>query len=192
MPPRVVLALIVVVLVAAVSAGCGGGGASGEQTVSVGKETITVPGGTHGVYGELAAILDQLPYRPWYTKCVIGEVQKVLRPGEAEELAELPEAEREEKVMQITSSAGPACEARGNRPVIDPDASSKELDLLRAGYVTSMKAVAESNGANPEQTTCIERGFEKLPEKELVEIGNGTKKAREGILLSIFKPCATG
>jgi hypothetical protein len=188
-PPRAVLALIAV-LAAALLAGCGGG--SGDQTVSVGDQTITVPGDTHGVYAELGAILDQLPYNPWYTKCVVGEVEKVLSPEEAEQLAELPEAEREEKALQITSKAGPICEAKDHRPVIDPNASSKELDLLRAGYVTSMKAVAETGGANPEQTTCIERGFEKLPEKELVEIGNGTKKVREGILLSIFKPCATG
>jgi hypothetical protein len=31
---------------------------------------------------------------------------------------------------------------------------------------------------------------ESLPEKQLIEIGNGTKKVREGILLSVFKPCA--
>jgi hypothetical protein len=179
------------VLFAGALAGCGGG--SGDQTVSVGEETVTVPEGTSGVYAELSAILDQLPYQPWYSKCVIGEVEKVLSPEEAEGLAELPEAEREAKAIQITSQAGPACEAKNdNRPVIDPNATAKELDLLRAGYVTSMKAVAESNGANSSQTTCVERGFEQLPEKELIEIGNGTKKVREGILLSIFKPCATG
>jgi hypothetical protein len=75
--------------------------------------------------------------------------------------------------------------------MIDPNASSKELDLLRAGYVTSMKAVAESNGASPTQTACIERGFEKLPQQELIAIGNGSKTVREGILLSVFKPCAS-
>jgi hypothetical protein len=186
--PRAVLALLAV-LAAAALAGCGGG--SDDQTVSVGEETITVPGDTHGVYAELSAILDQLPYRPWYTKCVIGEVEKVLDPKEAEALAELPEAEREAQAMQITSQAGPACEAKHGGPVIDPNASAEELDLLRAGYVTSMKAVAESHGASPSQITCVETGFQQLPEKELIEIGNGTKKVREGILLSIFKPCAS-
>jgi hypothetical protein len=189
MSPRAVLALIAV-LAAAALAGCGGG--SGDQTVSVGKETITVPGDTHGVYAELNAILDQLPYQSWYTKCVVGQVETVLSPEEAEELAELPEAEREEKALQITSKAGPICEAKHHRPVIDPNASSKELDLLRAGYITSMKSVAEAGGANAAQTACIERGFEKLPEQELIGIGNGSKKVREGILLSVFKPCATG
>jgi len=190
MSPRVLLALTAV-LCAGALVGCGGG--SGDQTVSVGKETITVPGDTHGVYAELTAILDQLPYRPWYAKCVVGEVEKALSPKEAEELAELPEAEREAKATEITSQAGPVCEAKQpQRPVIDASASAKELDLLRAGYVTSMKAVAESNGANPSQTACIESGFQKLPEKELIAIGNGTKKVREGILLSIFKPCASG
>jgi hypothetical protein len=186
-PLRVALALLAV-LAAVVVAGCGGG--SGDQTVSVGDETITVSGDTHGVYAELTAILDQLPYQPWYAKCVVGQVEKVLSPEEAEELAELPEAEREEKAMQITSAAGPRCEARHHLPVIDPHASRKELELLRAGYVTSMKSVAESNGATPTQTACIEQGFEELPEKELIAIGNGSKSVREGILLSVFKPCS--
>ena len=188
MPPRAALALIAA-LAAALLAGCGG---SGDQTATVGHETITVPSDAHGVYAELEAILDQLPYQSWYTKCVVGEVEGALSPKEAEELAELPEAEREEKALQITSKAGPVCEAKHDRPVIDPNASSKELDLLRAGYITSMKAVAETGGANPEQAACIERGFENLSEKELIAVGNGTKKVREGILLSIFKPCATG
>jgi hypothetical protein len=184
---RVALAVLAA-LAAVTAAGCGGG--SGDQTVSVGDETITVPSDTHGVYAELTAILDQLPYRPWYARCVVGQVEKVLSPEEAEELADLPEAEREDEAMQITSAAGPRCEARHDLPVIDPRASRKELELLRAGYVTSMKSVAESNGATPSQTACVEQGFEDLPEKQLIAIGNGSKTVREGILLSVFKPCS--
>jgi hypothetical protein len=187
-PLRAALALIAV-LAAVLVAGCGG--SSGDQTATFGDQTVTVPGDAHGVYAELEAILGQLPYEPWYTKCVVSQVEGALSPDEAEALAELPEAEREEKATQITSQAGPVCEAKHPRlQVINPNATSKELDLLRAGYVTSMKSVAESNGANPDQTACIEKGFEQLPQKELVEIGNGSKTAREGILLSVFKPCS--
>jgi hypothetical protein len=187
-PLRAALALIVVLAAVAV-AGCGG--SSGDQTTTFGNQTVTVPSDAHGVYAELEAILDQLPYEPWYTKCIVRQVEKVLGPAEAEALSELPEAEREEKATQITSQAGPTCEGlHPNLSVVDSTATSKELDLLRAGYVTSMKAVAESNGANPDQTACIEKGFEQLPEKELIEIGNGSKTAREGILLSVFKPCS--
>ncbi|HVX32847.1 MAG TPA: hypothetical protein VHA80_06865 [Solirubrobacterales bacterium] len=188
MRPHFALALLIAVLAAAAPAGCGGG--SGDQTVSVGKETITVPSDTHGVYAELAAILDQLPYRPWYAKCVVAQVEKVLSPAEAEELAKLPEAEREAKAMKITAEAGPRCEAESDRPVVDPHASTKELDLLRAGYVTSMTALAEAGGADADQLACIENNVENLPEKNLIGIGNGSKTVREGILLSIFKPCA--
>jgi hypothetical protein len=185
---RAALALTVV-LASVLLAGCGG---SDDQVASVGDQTITVPSDAHGVYAELEAILDQLPYKPWYAKCVVAEVEKVLSPDEAEKLAELPESQREEKAMRITSKAGPVCEAKHHRPVIDPNASAKELDLLRAGYITSMTAVAKTGGADPEQAACIERGFENLTDKDLIAVGNGTKKVREGILLSIFKPCATG
>lgn len=188
-PSRATLALIALLAAAALAvAGCGVG--SSDQTVSLGDQTVTVPGDAHGVYAELQAILDQLPYQGWYTRCVVKQVEKVLSPSEAEALSELPEAERERQALAITSKAGPACEARHHRPVVDPDASAKELDLLRAGYVSSMAAVAESHGASSTQTACIEEGFSELPPKLLIGIGNGSKKAREGILLSVFKPCS--
>jgi hypothetical protein len=151
---------------------------------------VTVPGDVHGVYAELETILDQLPYQHWYTQCVVGEVEKVLSPAEAEELSELPEAERERKAIQITAKAGPDCEKRSNRPPIDPNASAKELDLLRAGYLTSMASLAEANHLTAAQSACVEESVEALPDKSLIEIGNGTEKVREGILLSVFKPCA--
>jgi hypothetical protein len=189
-PPRVALALIAV-LVAALVAGCGGG-SDDERTVGTGGEAFTVPNDTHGVYSELEAILDQLPYEAWYTKCVVAQVKKTLTPAEAEALAELPEAEREEKAVQVTSQAGPACEAEHHLPVVDPHASSRELDLLRAGYVSWMTALAEQNGATDDQIACVENGFEELPEKELIAVINGAKSVREGILLSVFKPCSAG
>lgn len=181
---------ILLLLAAALVAGCGGG--SEDQVATVGDETITVPGDTDGVYGELEAILDQLPYEAWYAKCVVAQVKKKLSPDEAEALAELPEAERDEKAMQVTSQAGPVCKARHHLPVVDPNASPKKLDLLRAGYVSSMKAVAESKGATADQAACVERGFGELSDEDLIAVINGAKTVREGILLSVFKPCATG
>jgi hypothetical protein len=188
-PLRARLSLISVLTAVAV-AGCGGS-SDDPTTATPGDQTFTVPSDVHGVYAETEAILDQLPYEAWYTKCVVEQVKKVLGPEQAEALAELPEAERDEKATAIASQAGPACEAQHHLPIVDPNASSKELDLLRAGYVTSMKAVAESNGASADQATCVEQGFEELPEKELIAIGNGSKTVREGILLSVFKPCST-
>ena len=186
-PVRATLLVIVVALVAALAAGCGG---SSDQTASMGNETFTVPSDTHGVYAELQVILDQLPYQSWYTTCVVDQVKKVLSPAEAEALAELPEAERDKKAFQVISSAGPTCEREHQRPVVDPNASTQELDLLRAGYVTSMTAVAESNGAAPSQTACVKKGFEELPDPKVIGIANAPNKVREGILLSVFKPCA--
>jgi hypothetical protein len=176
--------VLIAVLATAVLAGCGGG--SDES----GSGDFTVPSDTHGVYGELEAILDQLPYQGWYTRCVIGQVKKVLSPAEAEALSELPESEREQKAMEATSKAGPTCEQLHHRPVIDPNASDEELELLRAGYVASMSAVAEAHGLDADQTACVEKGFEELPPKQLIDIGNGSATLREGILLSVFKPCS--
>jgi hypothetical protein len=176
--------LVLVLLAAVVLAGCG---SSGDQTASGG---FTVPSDVHGLSGELEAVLDQLPYQHWYTRCVIGEVEKDLTPAEAEALSELPESEREQKVTMITAEAGPNCEKRTSRQPIDPNASSKELELLRAGYMTSTTALAEANKLTSGQTSCVEERTEALSDKALIAIGNGTEKVREGILLSVFKPCA--
>jgi hypothetical protein len=184
---RASLSLIAIVLAAFVVAGCGGG--SGDATATLGDETLTMPSDVDGFYPELEAILDQLPYESWYAKCVVAEVKKSIDPEEAEKLAELPEEEREGLSNQAISKAGPICEAAHHLPVVDPNASSKELGLLRAGYVSSMKAVAESKGATPDQASCVEEGFEELDDKELVAVVNGAKTVREGILLSVFKPC---
>jgi hypothetical protein len=186
-PARATLALIAV-LAAALLAGCGD---SSDQAAGTDGQAITVPSGTHGVYAELQAILDQLPYQSWYTRCVVDQVKRKLTPAEAEALGELPEAERDDKAFQVIATAGPTCERRHRRTVVDPNATSEELDLLRAGYVTSQTAVAESHGATRSQAACVRRGFEHLPDKAVIGIANAPDKVREGILLSVFKPCAS-
>jgi hypothetical protein len=180
---RSTLALILAFAAVAV-AGCGG---SSDETVSVGGHAITVPSDVHGVYGELEALLDQFPYQRWYTKCVVARVKKDVTPAEAESLSG---SQGESKAIQAIAQAGPACERSTGRPPIDPNASSSELDLLRAEYVPSMTALAESHGLDPAQVECVEGGFENLPDEKVITMGNGSEKLREGILLSVFKPCA--
>jgi hypothetical protein len=183
-----ILSLLSAALVAAVLvAGCGG---SSDQTLSVGSgETITVSGDVHGFYGELEAILDQFPYQHWYVACVVREAEKILGPKEAEELAGLPEAERQEKTQQTVNKAQPGCEKTA-RPTVDPNASSKEIALLRTSTLPGIVGLAESNGMSSTQVECVEAFFAKLPDKKIIELRNGTDKVREGILVSVFRPCA--
>lgn len=169
-------------------AGCG---SSGDQTLSVGNgQAITVPSDVHGFYGELEAILDQFPYQHWYADCVVLQSKKLLSPAAAEALSGLSESERERKVAEVTGKAGPACEKVTGRAVIDPNASSKELDLLRAGTIPAMTELAEAKHLTPVQVACVQNAFETMPDKQLIELRNGTEERREGILLSVFKPCA--
>lgn len=181
-PLRLTL-LVLVALGAVVLAGCGSGG----QTASGG---FTVPDNVHGLDGEIKAILDQLPYQHWYTHCVVGEVERVLSPAQAEALSELSESEREQKLTAITGKAGPNCEKKTGRPPVDPNGSSKEFELLRAGYMTSFIGLAETNELTSAQTACVENRTEGLPDKVLIAFGNGNEKVRERILLFVFKPCA--
>ena len=186
-PVRIVLSVCAALALVALVAGCGG---SGEQTLSVGEgETITVPSDVSGFYGELEAILDQFPYQHWYVSCVVREAKKILGPKGAEELEELPEGEREEKAQEAAAKAEPACE-KTDRPTIDPNASSKEIQLLRVSSIPGITEFAESNGMSATQVACVQSFFKKLPDKKIIELRNGTDKAREGILVSVFRPCA--
>ncbi len=183
---RAVPALLVV-LAALLLAACGG---SSEETVKVGDATITVPGDVHGFYGEFAVMLDQFPYQRWYTRCVTARVKKLLSPAEAEALSELSESAREKKAMRVIGKAGQACEAAHDRPTVDPNASNKELDLLRADYVPSIVSFAEAHGLTSAQVACVEKRAAGLPDKQVVAMANGSHESRESILLSVFKPCA--
>jgi hypothetical protein len=186
-PARIVLLVGAALAAAALVAGCGG---SSQQTLSVGEgETITVPTDVSGFYGELEAILDQFPYQHWYVGCVVREAKKILGPKGAEELEELPEEEREEKAQEAAGKAEPACE-KSDRPTIDPNASSKEIELLRVSSVPGITEFAESNGMSSTQVACVQSFFKKLPDRKIIELRNGTDKAREGILVSVFRPCA--
>jgi hypothetical protein len=183
-----ILSLLSAVLIAAVVvAGCGG---SGDQTLSVGSsETITVSGDVHGFYGELEAILDQFPYQHWYVACVVREAKKILGPKEAEELEEVPEAERQKKAQKAAAEAEPACE-KTDRATIDPNASGAEIELLRVSSLPGITEFAETNGMSSTQVECVESFFAKLPDEKIIELRNGTDKVREGILVSVFRPCA--
>ena len=184
---RILSLLATVVAVAALLAGCGG---SSDQTLSVGNgQTITVAGDVHGLYGELEAILAQFPYQHWYVACLVREAQQILGPNGAEELEELPQSERQEKFQQTVTKAQPGCE-KTDRPTIDPNASGKEISLLRAGTIPAITNLAETNGMSPTQVACVENFFAKLPDRKIIELHNGTDEAREGILVSVFRPCA--
>ncbi|HXF31099.1 MAG TPA: hypothetical protein VN522_06225 [Solirubrobacterales bacterium] len=187
-PLRIVLLVSAALAALGLVAGCGG--SSSEQTLSVGDgHTITVSGDVHGFYGELEAILDQFPYQHWYVACVVREAKQILGPKEAAELEELPEAEREAKAQKAAAEAEPACE-KTDRPTIDPNASHEEIELLRVSTVPGITEFAETNGMSPTQVACVQSLFKKLSDEKVIELRNGTDKVREGILVSVFNPCA--
>jgi hypothetical protein len=184
---RAALLVIAALATGLLLAACGG--SSGGQTESVGGGTITVPADVHGVFPELETLLAQFPYQRWYTDCIVARVKKELSPEEVEALEERPESSLADKAKRIIAAAGPACEESSNRPVIDPNASAKELALYRAGYVERIRKVAETHGFEGAQVECVEQTVEELPGSEVVGLGNGTHQVREGILLSVLAHC---
>jgi hypothetical protein len=164
-------------------------GSSGDQTKSVGGGTITVPADVHGVYSELETLLAQFPYQRWYTDCVVTRVKKELTPKEAEVLDQNPESRGVGKAEQIIAAAGAACKKSSKRPLVDPNASEKELALFRAGFIEPYKSAAEKQGFEGAGLECIEETVEELPRGKVIGLGNGTSAVREGILLSVLAQC---
>lgn len=179
---RRTLLVILALATAVVVAGCGSSGGGSDQ--------VTVPSDVHDVYGEVEAILGQMPYQDWYRECVVRRVKKEVSPAEGKSLTELPESKRGIKAKRAIAAAGPACEKSTGRPAINPDASEKEFTLYRASLVTQVKELAESEGLSSSQITCVGEGIEELPQTRLVALGNGSSKVREAILVSVIKSCA--
>ncbi len=184
---RATLLVIAALATGLLLAACGSSG--GSKTESVGGGTITVPGDVHGVYSELETLLAQFPYQHWYTDCVVARVKKELSPKEAEELDQDPESSGVGKAEQIIAAAGAACKKSSKRPLIDPNASEKELALFRAGFVEPYRSEAEKHGFEGAQLECVEQTVEELPSGKIVGLGNGTDAVREGILLSVLAQC---
>jgi hypothetical protein len=183
---RATLLVIAALATGLLLAACGG--SSGSKTESVGGATVTVPADVHGVYPELEALLAQFPYQGWYTKCVITRVKNELSPSEVEALEKKPESTGAGKAEEIIAAAGATCK-ESKRPLIDPNASEKELALFRAGFVEPLKQEAEKHGFEGAQIECVERTVEELPVGKVVGLGNGTDAVRKGILLSVLAQC---
>jgi hypothetical protein len=178
----VILALATGLLVAA----CG---SSGDETKSVGGAVVTVPTDVHGIYPELETLLAQFPYQRWYTDCVLARAKKELSPKEAEALNQSPESSGVGKAEQIIAAAGVACRKSSKRPLVDPNASERELALFRAGFVEPYRSQGEEHGFEGAQLECIEETVEELPRGKVIGLGNGTSAVREGILLSVLAQC---
>jgi len=164
-------------------------GSSGDQTKSVEGGTITVPADIHGVFPELETLLAQFPYQRWYTDCVIARAKQEVSPKEAEVLEEQPESKDAAKAEQVIAGVVSSCKKASKRPLVDPNASEKELALFRAGFVEPYRSEAEKHGFEGAQLECVEQTVEELPGGKVVGLGNGTDAVREGILLSVLAQC---
>ncbi len=160
-------------------------GSSNNQSVSVGRATVTVPADVHGVIPELEALLAQFPYQRWYSDCIVATVKKELTPAEAA-AADSNGAPNAEKIV---AAAGPTCKKSSNRPIVNPNASEKELDILRAGFVEQIRPEAEKKGFEGAKLECVEQTAEDLPPGKVLGLANGTHGVREGILLSVLAHC---
>jgi hypothetical protein len=160
-------------------------GSSGSETSSVGQAEITVPSDVHGVIPELEAVLAQFPYQRWYSDCIVATVKKDLTPAEAE----ATEASGAANAEKIIGTAGSTCKESSHRPVVDPNASEKQLDLLRAGFFEQIRPQAEKKGFEGARLECVKQTAEELPSGKVLGLANGTHQVREGILLSVLAQC---
>jgi hypothetical protein len=179
---RATLLVIAALAAGLLLAACGG---SGSDTSDLGQATVTVPSDVKGVIPELEALLAQYPYQRWYTHCIVKTTKRELTPAELE-ATESSGAANAEKII---AAAGPACRKKIHRPVIDPNASEEQLEILRAGFVEQLTSGAEGKGFEGKRLECVRRLAEELPSPEVVALVEGTHRAHEGILVAVLAHC---
>jgi hypothetical protein len=171
------LALLPAVLVLA---SCGGGSSSSETTAADLPEDP---------FGQLRFVLEKFPYAPWYTDCIVEQVEGKLSAAELEELAELPVEQGRKVALRFALGAAPKCEARGRQP-IQTDATHVQVQLLRIGYASTLEALGKRQGLDQKQASCLSRTIARFPDSEVIALGNAGEKEREEILVNVVERCA--
>jgi len=160
-------------------AACGGGSSSSSTSGEA----------TEDPFGQLRFVLGKFPYAPWYTDCIVEQVEGKLSAGELEELAKLPEEQGRKVALRFALGAAPKCEAGGRKP-IRADATHVQVQLLRIGYASTLEALGKRQGLDPKQASCLSRRIAKFPDPKVVALGNASEKQRERILVSVVERCA--
>jgi hypothetical protein len=182
MRPRTLpLALALLGVLAALALGACGGGDSSTDT--------TAGGDSVDLFGRLGTVLDKFPYTDAYRACLLEHAKSQVDESEVAEFAELPDAEREQKTLELAFGVSSKCEKPGQE-AIDPNGTPAQMKLLRAGYVSTLAQLSAKEGFPPAAAECVAAAAAKLSDAELIVIGNGSEKRREAILLGIFKGCA--
>src|SRR5262249_29729116 len=141
------------------------------------------------LFGKLNTLLAKFPYTGAYRECLLEHAKSQVNEAEVEEFAELPDAERQRKTLELAFGVSSKREKPG-QDAIDPNGTPAQMRLLRAGYVSTLTQLAAKEGFPEAATECVAAAAEKLSDAELVTIGNGSEKRREAILLGVFKGCA--
>jgi hypothetical protein len=180
-PRKVPLALALLGVLAALAlTACGGGGSSTDSTSG---------GAPVDLFAKLGTLLRRFPYTDAYRECLLEHAKGQVDESEVEEFAGLPEAERQQKTLELAFGVSSKCEKPGQK-AIDPNGTPAQMKLLRAGYVSTLAQLAAKEGFPEAATECVAEAAGKLSDAELIVIGNGSEKRREAILLGVFKGCA--
>lgn len=171
------LALVPAVLLLA--AACGGGSSSGTSSSE----------GSGDPFAQLRFVLGKFPYAPWYRECIVEQVESKLTADELEELAELPEEQGRKVALRFALGAAPRCEAHGRKPIVS-NPSHVQVQLLRAGYASTLEALGRRQGLDARQASCLSRTIARFPDEKVLALGNASEKEREQILVGVVEGCA--
>jgi hypothetical protein len=173
------LSLLALVPVVLLLAACGGGSSSGSSSGE----------GSEDPFAQLRFVLGKFPYAPWYSDCIVEQVESKLSAGELEELAELPAEQGRKVALRFALGAAPKCEAQGRKP-ITPSPSHVQVQLLRVGYASTLEALGRRQGLDAQQATCLSQTIAQFPDPRVIALGNASEKERERILVEVVEGCA--
>ncbi|MBS1880357.1 MAG: hypothetical protein JST31_12655 [Actinobacteria bacterium] len=176
---RTPLSLLALAPVVLLLAACGSGSSTSSSTEAKHEDP----------FAQLRFVLGKFPYEPWYSDCIVKQVEGKLNAAELEELAELPVEQGRKVALRFALGAAPKCVANGRNP-ISPDPSHVQIQLLRVGYASTLEELGKRQGLSATQTTCLSRTVARFPDAKIVALGNASEKERERILVEVVEGCA--
>jgi hypothetical protein len=161
-----------------------------HRYVQVGGERVEIPEGSgKGIFAVTRALYKNSAYEPWYANCIVGQMEKLVKPKEARALAKASEQKLSLREVELTYKAAPACEDSGRKPV-NPKATSEQLAPIREQTAASFRTIFENDPkSSQKQTACVERVIKALSDEQVVRLANAGTKEEENLVGEFFLPC---
>lgn len=176
-------------------AGCGDDSGSDTVEAEIAKGvTISVPSDADQSPKEflsdtLNAVADKVGFSDEWKACIASEIDSI-PDARLEPILDAPDGEAStQAALKYNAQISAACEKKVAEAV-DPDATSEQIDALRALTASQLTQTFEGSGASDKQAACMVEQYEALSDNEAVEFANLSARQSFQTLSEWARGCA--